>query len=183
MDSIDALVRKELQDLGFPLEAEIPAMLSSSTDAALETAASVHLKVDVATKPLHVALLAEDLLVTEKQLKQLGAHITVQASSHLQMHRNLPQDMLLFLTEVKQQAPHLVWIQYRGAGLPGRRAQVRNFRHFVQDLLQAAPQVALLIECRASDLPVREEIMQHASWDHLLRPVCVVRSCTLNSDC
>eukprot|EP00971_Amphidinium_carterae_P333204 6467799-Amphidinium_carterae.1 len=104
-----------------------------------------------------------------------------QASSHLHMHRSIPQDMQFFLAEVKERAPHLVWIQYRGAGMPGRRTQVKAFRHYVSDLLKAQPQVLLVVEARSCDLPVREELMQHASWDALLRPAVTVRSCTLHT--
>eukprot|EP00971_Amphidinium_carterae_P171897 3408189-Amphidinium_carterae.1 len=118
---------------------------------------------------------------TETQLKKLGAHVVARASSHLHVHRSIPQDMQFFLAEVKDRVPQLVWIQYRGAGMPGRRTQVKAFRHYVADLLQAQPQALLLIEARSCDLPVREELMQHTSWGKLLHAAVTVRSCTLHT--
>eukprot|EP00971_Amphidinium_carterae_P349761 6491208-Amphidinium_carterae.2 len=182
MDKLDQKVVTELISLGFPLSLSSvhtnPA--SSYLSMAPTNSRPSVLNPTKSQISMSIALLAEDLHFTELQLKALGGHVVARASSHLHMHRALPQDLQFFLSEVKDSKPQVVWIQYRGSGMPGRRTQVRNFRHYVRDLLQSHPEACLLIECRSSDLPVREEIMQSDAWNSLVQPVRVVRGCNLH---
>eukprot|EP00971_Amphidinium_carterae_P336181 6472399-Amphidinium_carterae.1 len=122
--SLERSVWQELMQLGFPTARHDSAHLASTVHTQLSSLPGPALISPNSNKHhLQVALLAEDMHFTVRQLTHLGAHIVTQASSHLDMHRKLPQDMQFFMAEVRDLKPQLVWIQYRGAGLPGRRTQ------------------------------------------------------------
>eukprot|EP00971_Amphidinium_carterae_P294681 5851533-Amphidinium_carterae.1 len=39
----------------------------------------------------------------------------------------------------------------------------------------------MIVECRASDMPVREEVMNDPEWQQLLQCFCFTRSCALDA--
>eukprot|EP00971_Amphidinium_carterae_P040575 796340-Amphidinium_carterae.1 len=52
-------------------------------------------------------------------------HVLRATHAHVKARRALPTDLAMIVQDIKDMRPQLLWIQYQGQAVPGRRAQTR----------------------------------------------------------
>eukprot|EP00971_Amphidinium_carterae_P318852 6338119-Amphidinium_carterae.1 len=115
-----------------------------------------------AVSPLSIALISESLSHVTRLLRSAG-HRVEHRCHHVQaVRRCLPEDLQALALDLHDNPADLVWLHYTGHPHPGRRSQTRLLLPWVQAVRQQHPRTQMLISCRYSDIPVRDEII-HAT--------------------
>eukprot|EP00971_Amphidinium_carterae_P325243 6455421-Amphidinium_carterae.1 len=127
------------------------------------------------------AVIAERLRLLQRTLQEQGGELSFATSSHVRARRCIPEDLKILELDLNQGIPTLLWLQYQGDSSPGRRAQARLVREHLQKLatLVVRHGGVTIVECRAADIPVREEVFQDTSWKQILPYQGQVRGCQL----
>eukprot|EP00971_Amphidinium_carterae_P349854 6491262-Amphidinium_carterae.1 len=130
--------------------------------------------------PLSIALISESLNHMTKLMQGAG-HRVDHSCHHVQaIRRCLPEDMQALAADLRDNPPDLLWLHYTGHPHPGRRAQTRLLLPWIQAVRKQHPRVQVLLSCRYSDIPVREEIVNAApseAWQVVLPHYHSFRSC------
>ena len=74
----------------------------------------------------------------------------------------MPEDLTVLACDVRQDHPHLAYIQYHTGVHQGRRSQTRLLQSFFLDLTRSQSEIGgdVLLERRGCGVPVREEIIK-----------------------
>eukprot|EP00971_Amphidinium_carterae_P262130 5199406-Amphidinium_carterae.2 len=130
-----------------------------------------------------VAIIAEQRHLLGQALVEKKCNVVLFSHAHITARRQVPHDLEVFMADLRQQRPQLLWIQYHGQQHPGRRAQVQTLHRYFQELVQVQLRQGghVIIESRNADLPIREQVMQSLDWRKLLPHFCQVRICALTT--
>ena len=131
---------------------------------------------------IQIMVIAERQRVLLQTLKDLGGEVQQCTHAHVRARRSLPEDLKILRADVLDQRPHLLWLQWQGDAAPGRRAQTKMLASFLHALIQEQLKHGqCVLECRASDLPIREEVINSPEWQQLLPYKGIGRGCQLAS--
>eukprot|EP00971_Amphidinium_carterae_P096853 1917235-Amphidinium_carterae.1 len=161
-----------------PME-EDPA--ADDEDGAAPPALITHLSRAPADTQFTVAVIAERLRLLQRTLQEQGGELSYATSSHVRARRCIPEDLKILEMDFVQSVPTILWLQYQGDSSPGRRAQARLIKEHLQKLALSVVSRGgtTIVECRASDVPVREEVFQDAHWQTILPYQGQTRGCQL----
>eukprot|EP00971_Amphidinium_carterae_P351093 6491908-Amphidinium_carterae.1 len=180
----------ELRQHGFPIPTDAHILESwtmpltssvASTEEHFHQTVTSSSSLPVSSTSTTVAIIAEQRHLLGQALVERNCNVMLFSHAHITTRRQVPHDLEVFMADLRQQRPHLLWIQYHGQQHPGRRAQVQLLHRYFQELVQAQLHAGgqVIIESRNADLPIREQVMQSMEWRKLLPHFCQARVCTL----
>eukprot|EP00971_Amphidinium_carterae_P071955 1422853-Amphidinium_carterae.1 len=190
VEQADRTLHEELRRLGFPIPTH-PDRASSwhtpidhtadENSFAVDVTAALDHKADIKCPSRTVYVIAEQYRVLAAALERHHCKVLTTTHAHVRARHVVPEDLRILAADILAVPADILWIQYQGSAHPGRRAQTRLLKaYFLSVIRQHLPR-SVVLECRASDIPIREEIIQAEEWKALLPHQAHVRACSISA--